>query len=113
MLLKYVMSSLPVYLLSFFKAPTFPIETLFRCFFGGGCEIFRKILWISYDTTCSDKENGWLGRLGFGNLIWHCWKNGLEDEDMFWFKVLVARYMLEIGTLHDGGRLAQLGRSNY
>jgi len=50
-LLKFILSSLPVYFLSFFKAPTgiIPsIESLFKSFFfwGGGGEDFRKIAWV-------------------------------------------------------------------
>jgi len=48
-LLKSVMSSLPVYFLSFFKAPVgiiFSIESIFNFFFGGGGnEDLRKITW--------------------------------------------------------------------
>jgi len=63
-LLKYVLSSLPVYFPSFFKAPAgiiSSIESIFNCFFWGGCEEVRKISWINWDTICSKKENGGLG----------------------------------------------------
>ena len=49
-LLKAVMSSLPVYFLSFFKAPAgiiSSIESIFKKFFWGGCEVNRKIAWIN------------------------------------------------------------------
>jgi len=48
-LLKSVLSSLPVYALSFFKAPTgiiSSIESLFNCFFWGGSADQRKISWV-------------------------------------------------------------------
>ena len=62
-LLKSVMSSLPVYFLSFFKAPTCiisSIESLFNFFFWGGGEVVRKIAWVDWDTICLSKEAGGL-----------------------------------------------------
>jgi len=44
-LLKYVLTSLPVYALSFFKAPSgiiSSIEYMFKCFFGEGVRIIEK-----------------------------------------------------------------------
>ena len=47
-LLKYVLSSLPVYFLSFFKAPASIITFLeFLFFLEGGSEESRKISWIN------------------------------------------------------------------
>jgi hypothetical protein len=49
-LLKFVLSSLPVYAISFFKAPSgiiFSIESLLTNFFWGGSEDKRRIPWIS------------------------------------------------------------------
>ena len=63
-LLKSVLSSIPVYFLSFFKAPSGIISTLdsiFINFFWGGGEDFRKISWIKWDTICLKRENGGLG----------------------------------------------------
>ena len=63
-LLKSVLSSLPIYFLSFFKAPAgiiSSIESIFNCFFCLGCEEVMKISWINYDTICSKKENRGLG----------------------------------------------------
>jgi hypothetical protein len=48
-LLKSVLSSIPVYFLSFFKAPTGTIsliESIFKAFLWGGSEESRKIHWI-------------------------------------------------------------------
>ena len=58
-LLKFVLSSLPVYFLSFFKAPAGIISSI-NCFFFLGCEEVRKISWINLDTICSKKEEGGL-----------------------------------------------------
>jgi len=107
-LLKSVLSSLSVYFLSFFKAPTgiiSSIESLFNFFWEGGEDI-RKIAWVNWDTVCLSKEEGGLGvrRLKGFNLTllgkW-CWRM-LVDEGL-WFRVLKARYGEEGDRLKDGG----------
>ena len=65
-LLKPVLSSIPIYFLSFFIAPSCIISTLnslFNNFFfggrgggGGGGEDFRKLSWIKWDTICLKGE---------------------------------------------------------
>jgi len=55
-LLKAVLTSLPIYALSFFKAPSgiiSSIESLLNNFFWGGSEDCRKITWIGWNTLCS------------------------------------------------------------
>jgi len=59
------MSSLPVYVLSFFKALSgiiFSIESLLIKFFWGGSEDHRKISWIGWNNICLRKDYGGLGR---------------------------------------------------
>ncbi|PNY15039.1 cysteine-rich receptor-like protein kinase, partial [Trifolium pratense] len=111
-LLKSVLTSLPVYALSFFKAPSgtiSSIESLFtNFFFLGGCEDSRKISWVSWKSICLNKESGGLGvrRLREFNQAllgkW-CWRM-LVDREGFWFRVLAARYGVEGGRLREGGR---------
>jgi len=63
-LLKSVLSSLPVHALSFFRAPTgiiSSIESILINFFWGGCEDKRKIVWVDWDSICLRKEVGGLG----------------------------------------------------
>ena len=63
-LLKSVMSSIPVYFLSFFKAPSciiFILESLLNDFFWWGCKDIRKITWIKWETVCLRKEEDGLG----------------------------------------------------
>ena len=64
-LLKFVLSSLPVYTFSFFKAPSGIIsfiESILNCFFGwGGSEDHKKILWVDWNFVCRSKEVGGLG----------------------------------------------------
>jgi len=62
-LMKYVLSFLPNYFLSFFKAPTsiiFSVEFIFKCFFKGD-EDTRKILRVKWDIVRLDKEKCGLG----------------------------------------------------
>jgi hypothetical protein len=62
--LKSVLTSLSVYALSFFKAPSGTIsstESLLIKFFWGGSEDSRKISWINWKTICLRKEYEGLG----------------------------------------------------
>ena len=103
-LLKYVLSSLPVYFLSFFKAPTgiiSSIESILKiCFWGGGEDV-RKIAWVAWDSVCLPKEEGGLGvrRMREFNVAllgkW-CWRM-LVDRNGLWYRVLKARYGEEGG----------------
>jgi hypothetical protein len=81
-LLKSVLSSLPVYALSFFKAPSgivSSIESILKCFFWGGSDDHRKIAWVDWNTVCRSKEFGGLGvrRISEFNIAllgkW-CWR---------------------------------------
>jgi hypothetical protein len=63
-LLKSVLTALPVYALSFFKAPSgiiSSIESLLTNFFWAGGEDRRKIPWISWMDVCLQEESGGLG----------------------------------------------------
>jgi len=112
-LLKSVLSSLPVYFLSFFKASACiisSIESLFNCFFFLGCEGVRKISWINWNTICSKKEEGGLGvrmirEFKLALLGKWCWRMRVENMSL-WFRVLLDRY----GEV--GGKVAEEGRFN-
>ena len=108
-LLKFDLTSLPVYALSFFKAwlgIISSIESLFKNLFCGGSEDHRKIPWIGWNIVCLRKENGGLGVMRLrefnssllGKLCWRM----LVDRDGFWYRVLAARYGEEAGSLQAG-----------
>ncbi|KAK2433359.1 hypothetical protein QL285_018637 [Trifolium repens] len=110
-LIKSVLTSLPVYALSFFKAPSgiiSSIDSLLIKFFWGGCEVSRKISWVSWKSICLRQEHGGLGvrRLREFNLAllakW-CWRM-LVDREGLWFRVLAARYGVEGGRVRAGDR---------
>ncbi|CAJ2667177.1 unnamed protein product [Trifolium pratense] len=109
-LLKSVLTSLPVYALSFFKAPSgiiSSIESILIKFFWGGSEDIRKVSWINWNTICLRKEYGGLGvrQLREFNLAllgkW-CWRM-LVDREGLWFRVLAGRYGVERERLCEGG----------
>ena len=112
-LLKSVLSSLPLYFLSFFKAPAdiiSSIESLFNCFFWGGYEEVRTISWINWNTICLKKEEGGLEvrRIREFNLAllgkW-CWRMRVENRSL-WYRVLSAKYG-EVGS-----KIVEEGRFN-
>jgi len=64
-LLKSVLSSLPVYALSFFRAPSgivSSIDSILNCFlWGGGGDDHGKITWVDWNIVCRSKEVDGLG----------------------------------------------------
>lgn len=63
-LLNAVLTSLPVYYLSFYKAPKKVINSLIqiqRRFLWGGLGEGRKISWVSWGVVCRPREEGGLG----------------------------------------------------
>ncbi|GAU27873.1 hypothetical protein TSUD_159670 [Trifolium subterraneum] len=98
-LLKSVLTSLHVYTLSFFKAPSGIISSIEYIFIKknwGGCEDFRKISWVKWKTICLRKEYGGLRvrqlrEFTLALLGKWCWRLLVHTEGL-WFRVLAARY---------------------
>jgi len=110
-LLKSVLSSLPVYFHSLFKAPAgiiSSIEFIFKKNNWGDCEDNRKIAWINWESICTPKNVGGLGvrRIGAFNLAllgkW-CWRMMSKKEGL-WYRVLKTWYGEVGGRLQEGGR---------
>ncbi|MCH79613.1 cysteine-rich receptor-like protein kinase, partial [Trifolium medium] len=110
-LLKSVLTYLPVYALSFFKAPPgiiSSIEALLNNFFWGGSEDHRKVSWIRWKNVCLGNEYGGLGvrhlrEFNVALLGKWCWRL-LVDRGGLWYKVLAARYGESGGRLVAGDR---------
>lgn len=94
-LLKFVLYALPIYFLSFFKAPECvinAIERMFRRFLWGGEEGEKTIHWVAWSKICMDKNEGGLGlknlkAFNFSLLDKWLWRLGTEGEGL-WAKVL-------------------------
>ncbi|GKV19324.1 hypothetical protein SLEP1_g29604 [Rubroshorea leprosula] len=98
-LLKAVLSSIPVYYFSTLKAPKKVINLLSliqRRFLWGGSEENKRISWVGWDSVCKSKEEGGLGvkNLGIFNVAllgkWR-WRL-LEEENALWRRVIEAKY---------------------
>ncbi|KAL6566436.1 hypothetical protein OROGR_002051 [Orobanche gracilis] len=98
-LINAVLSALPIYLFSFYKAPKKVINELTmiqrRFLWGGSCEK-KKVAWVRWDHVCRSKENGGLGvkDLEIFNLSllakWR-WRIITEDKSL-WVSVLKSLY---------------------
>lgn len=98
-LINSVLSSLPLYLFSFFKAPKVVIKELTqiqRDFLWGSHEEERKICWVSWEDICKPKKEGGLGvkNLEVFNISllakwkWRC----IHDHNALWRDLLAFRY---------------------
>lgn len=103
-LVSSVLSSIPLYFLSFFKIPTKVISDIVqiqRNFLWGGNPDMRKICWVSWDKICLPKKHGGLNvknlKLFNQSLllkwVWRC----LQDHDAIWYRLLNHKY----GNLYD------------
>jgi len=123
-LLKSVLTSLPVYALSFFKAPSGIISSLnsiFTTFFWGGYEDHRKLPWVSWTTICSRREVGGLGVRRLREFNVRCkengvgayWRRGVVYGTGSWWRDMVRRmggWRLGAGVVLPGGeRSLRLG----
>ncbi|XP_058770098.1 uncharacterized protein LOC131643795 [Vicia villosa] len=98
-LLNSVLSSIPIYTMSFFKAPVKIIKDIItiqsRFLWGGNIEK-KSIAWVSWYNICKPKEEGGLGvkHIGYFNKALLCkWKwMILMENGTLWCKILEARY---------------------
>jgi len=79
----------------------------------GGCEDFRKIAWVDWDSICLPRVYGGLGvrKLRKFNIVllgkW-CWRM-LLDKCGLWYRVHRARYGEVGGRFQEGGVLVPCG----
>jgi hypothetical protein len=93
-LLISVMTSLPVYALSFFKAPSGIISSIDSLLI-----FFLRLTGILF----VDKEVRRLRDFNLALLRKWCWRQ-VTDREGLWFRLLATRYGLEGGHLQAGGR---------
>jgi hypothetical protein len=114
-LINSVLSSLPLYFFSFYKAPKCIIHQLVRkqrnFLWGGGIEN-KKVCWISWDHICLPRIKGGLGikNLELFNLaLLSKWKwRMLADDDVLWSDLVCFRYG-NPSSLVLGGDFISLG----
>lgn len=99
-LTKAVLTSIPIYYLSFFKLPKFVLNRLksIQCQFlwvgllGGK----KRVAWVKWEEICKSKECGGLGIKdieGFNEALLGKWLwRLLENRDALWSKVLFSKY---------------------
>ena len=110
-LLKFVMSSLHVHALSFFRAPSSIISSIESILIKknwGGVWDHKKISWVDWNTICTSKKVSGLGvrRLKEFNiaLLGKWCLRCLVERNNLWFRVLSSRYGEVRGRLKDGVR---------
>jgi len=98
-LLNAVLSSIPLYFLSFFKAPKKVLQEIVkiqRSFLWGGVEENKKICWLSWNNVCKTKEEGGLGIKNveeFNLALLSKWKwRIITEENAIWYELLKHRY---------------------
>ncbi|KAH1198122.1 putative ribonuclease H protein [Glycine max] len=98
-LINYVLTMLPIYLLSFFRVPKKVVHKLVSIqrnfLWGGGSEV-TKIAWVNWDTIFLPKNKGGLGikdlskfnEVLLGKWVWDLANN----QDQFWARILMSKY---------------------
>jgi hypothetical protein len=98
-LINSVLSSLPVFFFSFYKAPKKVITDLThvqRRFLWGGDTESSKVCWVKWDNVCLPKEEGGLGvknLLLFNFAMFNKWRRRiLNDHNNIWSNLIKFRY---------------------
>jgi hypothetical protein len=120
-LINSVLSSLPLYFFSFFRAPKCIIQQLVRIqrnFLWGGGSNDKKICWVNWDHICLPTDKGGLGVKNlelFNIALLSKWKRRfLSDGEAIWSELLRFRYgHLPSAVLGDGPMLQRTKASTW
>ena len=92
-LIKFILTSIPIYFFSFFKVPKMVMDKLVRLqrqFLWGGSKDHNKIAWVKWDTVCrlgiKDINTFNIALLAKGK-----W-NLFQQQGTLWAKVLESKY---------------------
>ena len=98
-LINSVLTSIPIYFLSFFRVPKKVENKLVRIqrkFLWDGASEQNKIAWIRWETVCLPKEDGGLGVKviwSFNTTLLGKWKWKLfQNQGEMWARVLESKY---------------------
>src|ERR1044072_7576368 len=98
-LINSVLSSIPLYFLSFFKMPAGVIakcNTIMRKFLWGGPDCENKIAWVSWRKLCKPKNEGGLGIKDmklFNLALLGKWRwRMLTEKHSLWCRILSEKY---------------------
>ncbi|GKU90507.1 hypothetical protein SLEP1_g4496 [Rubroshorea leprosula] len=118
-LLNFVLSSLPVYLISAYEIPKgilYYLDKIHRNFLWGGLGEEKKIKWVSWERVCRKKECGGLGVKDLRKfnlaLMGKWWGRLAKVEEGLWGKVIREKYGENGGQwmnwVRDGRRVGSL-----
>ncbi|GKU94756.1 hypothetical protein SLEP1_g8202 [Rubroshorea leprosula] len=103
-LINSVLSSLPVFLMSFFLLPKSVIRELDkirRRFLWGGVGERKKVAWVAWENTCLNKLEGGLGIKNLScfnkSLLGKWWGRLLMEKGGLWKRVLAEKYGIKEG----------------
>nr|KYP75011.1 Putative ribonuclease H protein At1g65750 family [Cajanus cajan] len=109
-LLNSVLHSIPIYFLSFLKAPKgiiSSIESLFKSFLWGGDQDNKKINWVAWDVVCRDKNHSGLGikyLLAFNLALLGKWRwRMLVEKNSLWMRVISSLYGITLHLSNESG----------
>ena len=98
-LINVVLTTLPLFFMSFFRAPTIVINRLTaieRNFLWGGNLEGKKIAWVAWSQVCAAKERGGLGVkdiTAFNKALLIKWKWMMfHYPDQLWNRILTSKY---------------------
>lgn len=98
-LIRSVLSSIPLYYLSFFRMPAGVLakcNSILRRFLWGGKDEVRKVCWVKWEKVCLPKKDGGLGVKDwnlFNLALLGKWRwRMIREHDNLWCRILLHKY---------------------